>query len=84
MPHRRPVNEYERESGALYRCKRNTVVEKSFGLLRICKQIAFRLKKCRVPKHFAMTQRNAQRASRSTLNVSLLCNAALVRKELAH
>lgn len=32
MPHRRPINEYERESGSLYRCKRNTVTEKTnFG-----------------------------------------------------
>jgi hypothetical protein len=38
MPHRRPVNEYERESGALYRRKRASMVEKTLFDLRSCKE----------------------------------------------
>jgi hypothetical protein len=62
MPHRRPVNEYERESGDLYRCKRVTNAEKLTKPFRMCKQIGCNVEFRHVHKHFAVSAPQQQRA----------------------
>jgi hypothetical protein len=83
MPHRRPVNEYERESPALYRCKRITDVEKTHCRLRSCKQIAVGVEFRRVHKHFREVVTCMYCGSMAAQPATSLCIAALVLKELA-